>query len=441
MQDVLSIIRNVGIDSLSPMQEHLLKVSESGVRDIVLLSPTGSGKTLAYLLSSLKSIDSLNNAIQAVVILPSRELAMQSDALLKRMKTGVRSLCLVGGHSTTEEMRRIRDLSPHVVFATPGRLNYYLENKAFDTDGVALFVIDEYDKCLDLGFSDEMKSIRGRLPKQLKIWLISATNNTSEFAQYIDLEQAAFVDYTKTEEDHERITNFVIESPVKDKLETLAKLLTYIKGEPTIVFVSYRESADRICAYLKQMRFFVEKYHGGMEQRDRERSLYRFRSGGCNVLVATDLAARGLDIVEVRCIVHYHLPMDEVAFEHRNGRSTRWENSGEAYAIVGPEEAVPAFLSSSQQLDVDINGLGVSPTAPLWATLYIGRGKKDKLSKGDVVGFFCKKGGLKATDIGTIDVGPHYAYVAVKRNRLKSMLKAIAGEKIKDMKTIIEEMK
>lgn len=116
-----------------------------------------------------------------------------------------------------------------------------------------------------------------------------------------------------------------------------------LNGEPAIVFVSYRESVERVYKYLKQEHFFAEKYHGGMEQRDRERALYKFRSGGSNVLVSTDLAARGLDIAEVKHIVHYHIPTDEAAFEHRNGRSTRWENRGASYVILGPEEPLPAF--------------------------------------------------------------------------------------------------
>ena len=214
-----------------------------------------------------------------------------------------------------------------------------------------------------------------------------------------------------------------------------------LNGEPTIVFVSYRESVERVYKYLKQEHFFAEKYHGGMEQRDRERALYKFRSGGSNVLVSTDLAARGLDIAEVKHIVHYHIPTDEAAFEHRNGRSTRWENRGASYVILGPEEPLPDFSGIPDAEIMEIVHSEKTPTVPEWTTLYIGRGKKEKVSKGDVLGFLCKKGGLKGCDIGRIDIEAHCSYVAIRRNKTKSVLRAISGEKIKDMKTIIEPMR
>lgn len=168
--------------------------------------------------------------------------------------------------------------------------------------------------------------------------------------------------------------------------------------------------------------------------------MYKFRSGSTNILIATDLAARGLDIPEVGAVIHYHLPPDEETLTHRSGRTARWTRGGSIHLILGPEEILPAFYpSSAVQLEVD--DISINPTPSQFTTLYIGRGKRDKLSKMDIVGFLCKKGGVLSSDIGRIDVAPSYAYVAVNRIDITSVLKRIKNEKIKGMKTLIEEMR
>lgn len=435
------LLEKLNIDQLSEMQEEMVEKTKGNPNsDLLLLSPTGSGKTLAYLISAMRHVDYSDPSIQVLVVTPSRELALQSNDLLLRMKSPLRSQCLIGGHATSEDLRIYKQLQPQIIFATPGRINFYLKNSAIESNGIRLLIIDEFDKCLDMGFSEEMKEVRSALPKDINTWLISATNAPSDFEKYISLSKSITLNYLKTADD-KRLDTYIVNSPLKDKLETLRDLLIMLNGEPTIVFVSYRESVERVYKYLKQEHFFAEKYHGGMEQRDRERALYKFRSGGSNVLVSTDLAARGLDIAEVKHIVHYHIPTDEAAFEHRNGRSTRWENRGASYVILGPEEPLPAFSGIPDAEVMEIVHSEKTPTVPEWTTLYIGRGKKEKVSKGDVLGFLCKKGGLKGCDIGRIDIEAHCSYVAIRRSKTKPVLRAISGEKIKDMKTIIEPMR
>ena len=231
-----------------------------------------------------------------------------------------------------------------------------------------------------------------------------------------------------------------VRSPQKDKLETLGRLLTTIQGQPAIVFVGYRESAERVGKWLRQNGFFAEVYHGGMEQDWRERALYKFRNGSANVLVSTDLAARGLDIPEVKVVIHYHLPLKEEDYTHRNGRTARWDAQGAIYLLLGPEEQCPEYAGSLPTLRVDDVEL-LKPLPPLFTTLYIGRGKREKLSKGDVLGFLCKKGGLKNDEIGRIDISAHHAYVAVARKKVKALLRQVSGEKIKGMKTLVEEIR
>ena len=441
---VKDILSNLGIAALSAMQQQACDTFHETGR-YVLLSPTGSGKTLAYLLPLCRDIDKDSEALQAVVIVPSRELALQSHDVLARMKCGVRSLCLYGGRPAMEEHRRLAAVKPHVVFATPGRLNDHLDKENFSTAAIATLVVDEFDKCLEFGFLDEMQAAVTRLPVLKRLMLTSATDMES-IPQFIrrcavaDRAGVRTVNFLgEAEAREERLEVKTVPAPQKDKLETLARLLSALRGEPAMVFVGYRESVERIRKYLVAEQFAAEAYHGGMEQDKRERALYKFRSGCSNVLVSTDLAARGLDIPEVRHIVHYHLPANEETFIHRSGRTGRWDETGNVYIIVGPEEHVPEFIGEAAEWNVD--GERINPVSPAWVTLYIGRGKKDKLNKVDILGFLCKKGGLTAKDVGRIDVADRFAYVAIAARKLNLLMKNIAGEKIKGMKTIIQPIK
>ena len=204
--------------------------------------------------------------------------------------------------------------------------------------------------------------------------------------------------------------------------------------------------ATRVQDILKKVgledhqRSIIQKLSGGMEQKLREDAIYKFSNGSANILVATDLASRGLDIPDIDNIIHYHLPIDHDSYVHRIGRTARWENSGNAYFILGPEEHLPDFVPQDLQTVSLPDNLPLPPK-PLMSTIYIGKGKKDKISKGDILGFLCKKGGLTTADIGRIDVAERYAYAAVKTTKVKGMLNNVKGEKIKGLKTIIEPVK
>lgn len=442
--DIQTVLHRLGISELSTMQREVLDKASLDA-DSLLLAPTGTGKTLAYLLPLVNGLIAYEspNWPKAIVCLPSRELAVQAEETLRRMQTGLTSISLYGGRPAMEENRRIKEMKPDVVFATPGRLLDHLLKGNLVVDGIKTFVIDEFDKCLEIGFEDEMRQVIGQLPRSAGRWFLSATlpesvpqlmqigHEHSKFSIYDYREQLASHDET--------VTTYLVNSPQKDKLETLARLLSHIGGVPTIVFLRYRESAERVGQYLKKCGFTAEIYHGGMDQKNRERALYRYRSGGCNVLVSTDLAARGLDIPETEAVVNYHLPLDETAFVHRTGRTGRWDKCGKSFIILSPEEALPDYVKASDS--IDITNVEIKPTRPKWVTIYIGRGKKEKVSKGDVVGFLCKKGSLKPSEIGRIDIGDHYAYAAIVRAKAKSALSLIRGEKIKGQKTIFEEMK
>lgn len=433
-------LQNLKIERLNAMQEAMLEAYPQG-KDVVLLSPTGSGKTLAYLLPLIKSLKEGAEGVQAVVLVPSRELALQTEGVFKQIGSRFKAISCYGGRPAMDEHRTMKSVNPSVIIATPGRMNDHLRKQNFDAAKVNTLVIDEFDKCLELGFQEEMNEVISQLPSLKKRVLLSATD-ADEIPQFVSLDsQPLKLDYLENKFSlNSRLNLQVVQSPLKDKLETLYNLLCALGNASTLVFVNYRESVDRVVAYLKEKRFPCDAFHGGMEQDRRERALYKFRNGSCPVLVSTDLAARGLDISGVEHVIHYHLPINEEAFTHRNGRTARWEASGSAYLLLHPEETIPEYLSQ----EVETYTLPVSipkPPKSKWATLYIGKGKRDKLNKIDIVGFLYKKGGLAREEVGQVDVKEHHAFVAVRRGKMKQLLTLIQGEKIKGIKTIIEEAK
>lgn len=436
------IFRNLNIDALTPMQEAAYKAYQLP-NDLVLLSPTGSGKTLAFLLPLLDALDTKKEGVQAVILVPSRELALQIETVFKKMNSPFKAMSCYGGRPAMEEHRTMNGLRPSIIIGTPGRMNDHLKKSNFDVSNVHTLVIDEFDKCLEFGFHDEMAEVIGQLPFLNKRVLLSATD-AEEIPQFTGIDAQATsvtkLNFLTDESVSERLNLQCVLSPEKDKLETLYRLLCTVGMKSTLVFVNYRESVDRIVGYLKSKKFPCEAFHGGMEQDDRERALYKFRNGTCPVLVSTDLAARGLDIPGIDNVIHYHLPVNEEAFTHRNGRTARWQSYGSSFLLVHADEVLPSYIAK----DIPYFELPLSTPKPpksRWSTLYIGKGKKDKLSKADIVGFLYKKGGLAREDVGQVDVKEHYAFAAVRRSKLKQLLVLVRGEKIKGVKTVIEEAK
>lgn len=433
------ILRKLGVDVLSEMQNRSYDLIRQGKKDIVILSPTGTGKTIAYLLPLLEMLDAESEQIQAVVIVPSRELAIQSCDVMKRSGCGLRGFACYGGRSAMEEHQAMRKVLPHIIFATPGRLNDHLDKYNINGRQVKYLVIDEFDKCLEMGFADEMTAVIEKLPAINQRILLSATNS-EKIPDFVNMQITAYLDFlTKESAVSERVSTFKVYSSEKDKLATLASLLRTFGSNSSIVFLNYRESVERVNDYLRECGFVTSAYHGGFEQKDREMALYKFSNGSANVLVSTDLASRGLDIPFVENIIHYHLPETEDAYIHRVGRTARWNASGNAFFILGPTEKMPEYITD----DVDEYAMPESlppVSLPTKATLYIGRGKQSKISKGDIVGFLCKKAGLKASDIGRIDVMDRYSYAAISRTKLDMVIRMANGEKIKGIKTVIEQI-
>ena len=434
---VQNVLTNLRIEELNPMQHKALEVSDQD-KDIILLSPTGTGKTIAFLLPLLKTLKEDNGTVQALVLAPSRELALQINNVFQQMGTSWKSCCCYGGHAISEEKKSILGNKPAVIIGTPGRITDHLSKGNFNPETIHTFVIDEFDKSLEFGFHDEMAEIIDQLPNLKKRILLSATD-IDEIPEFVELSKAIKLDYLEPVKTHsERLTLMKVVSPAKDKIDTLYNLLCSLGESSSIVFCNHRDAVDRVNKLLNDNKLETEKFHGGMEQPDREKALYKFRNGSCHILVSTDLAARGLDIPEIEHVIHYHFPVNEEAFTHRNGRTARWDATGSSYIIVNEEEKVPEYIPSDIE-ELTLPEQAMRPPKSKWVTLYIGKGKKDKLNKIDIAGFLYKKGNLTKEDIGSIDVKENYAFVAIKRGKVNQLLNLVKGEKIKGKKTIIEE--
>lgn len=431
------ILANLKIKELNEMQLASLqaKINE----DVILLSKTGSGKTLAFLLPVLQSLNTASKNVQALIVVPSRELAIQIDDVFRKMQTGFKTTLCYGGHKREIEETNLVQ-APAVIIGTPGRLADHLRRNNFTTEGITTLVLDEFDKSLELGFQEEMEYVIGSVKNISKRILTSATESVI-IPEFIGLTNPVRLNYLDLViENAIGLEVKTVLSPEKDKANTLFKLVCFLGNRSTIIFCNHRESVERTNDILADKGLVTVFYHGGMEQQERDAALCKFRNGTSNILVTTDLAARGLDIPNIRNIIHYHLPMSEDIFTHRNGRTARMEASGTAFVIYSAEEKLPEYISANATMQ-ELNDANELPEKPKWSTLFIAAGKKDKVNKIDIVGFLGQKGELKKEDIGLIEVKDFFSFVAIKKIKVSETLQLIKNEKIKNKKVKIDVAK
>ena len=419
----------LGISVLNAMQQAAIDSCKTA-REVMLLAPTGSGKTLAYLIPLLSRIDLSMSRVQALVIVPTRELAQQVEQVTRIISSRCRIVCCYGGHAFRDEARSL-EATPHIIIGTPGRLLDHVKRNRLELDRVDTLVLDEFDKSLELGFQSEMRSLIRPMNRVGLRFLTSATELTDipDFAVMRDAVRLYFTDTSKKTEQKKSLAVYHVASPEKDKLVTLYELLCRIDDAPTLVFCNQRESVERVSEFLRKKHVVCTAFHGGMEQPDRERALCRFRNRSANICIATDLAARGLDIAAVGHVIHYHLPLDVEAYTHRNGRTARMDAEGNAYLIVAPQEEVPMYIENIRYLRLDAEPHLLA--MPVMETLHFAAGKREKLSKGDILGFLTRCCGLNASEVGLIEVKDHYSYAAVARTQAEKVLTVAKEDKIK----------
>lgn len=427
-------LKNLSIDAFNEMQEDF--ISQAAKNDnIMLLAPTGSGKTLAYLIPMMDALQEDLREVQALIIVPSRELAIQIEQVFKSMKTNLKVSTVYGGHAMKVEQNSLSE-APAVVIGTPGRLSDHVQKGSFETQGIRMVILDEFDKSLQMGFHEQLRVIFRGLKTQTQRHILTSATVLERLPDFIPFQKPYTVNYLE-EVDDSKLELKLIHTSSKEKVQVLMRLVAGFQNEPCLVFCNHRDAVDRISMLLTGNGFEHGVLHGGMEQIDREKNLIKFRSGVYNLLIATDLASRGLDIPEIMHVVHYQLPIRKDAFIHRNGRTARMHAEGNSYLVLANDEVLPDYIDKSvEETTVSEDLAPVQPSA--FECIYFSAGKKDKISKGDIVGLLTQKGGLTTADIGLITLLDFSSYVAIKRSKVAKTLDKIRNEKLKKSKVKIE---
>jgi superfamily II DNA/RNA helicase len=429
-----NILLNLGIDSLNEMQLAAQETILNG-SNVLLLSPTGSGKTLAFLLPIFELLDEYVSGVQCLILVPSRELGIQIEQVWKKMGTTYKVNVCYGGHFIDTEIKNLSN-PPTVLIGTPGRIADHLDRGTFKVDHIQTLILDEFDKSLQLGFHEEMSFIINKLSKLNKRILVSATAGI-EIPKYTRVVNPTVLDFIPTEEAKVNLSMKMVVSKEKDKIGSLFHLICSLQSESALIFCNHRDAAERISDALNQKGIHATYYHGGMDQDERERALIQFRNGSVSYLVTTDLAARGLDIPEMKHVIHYHLPSKEDEFTHRNGRTARMLATGTAYIIFHESEKKLDYIDYGMSV-LKVDNATTLPKPPEFQTICISGGKKNKLNKIDIVGFFSQKGKLEKGDLGLIEVKDFISFAAVKSKKVKELLSNIRDEKMKGKKFKIE---
>ena len=433
--NIQQYLDRLNIIALNEMQ---LQTMQTAIEknEILLLSKTGSGKTLAFLMPLLNSLDSANKNVQALIMVPSRELALQIESVLKQMQTGFKIIACYGGHKREIEENNLIQ-PPAIIIGTAGRMADHIRRNNFTTKDIKFLVLDEFDKSLELGFLEEMKFILESLPAVEKRMLTSATNE-AEIPAFVKMDNHTVLNFLGDDDNipNENLRINTLLSDDKDKLQTLLQLICYCNNTSTIIFCNHRDSVERTSQFLAEQGIVNVFYHGGMEQLDREVALTKFRNTTSDILVTTDLASRGLDIADIRNIVHYHLPHTEAEFTHRNGRTARMHATGNVYVIWSDEERLPNYITQDAK-EFNLPEKLSIPEKPKWSTLFIAAGKKDKINKMDIVGFLSHVCQLKKDDIGLVEVKDFTAFAAVRKSKIGHVVELAKDEKIKNKKVKI----
>lgn len=424
-----NILDKLKIEKLNRMQEEAALAIDSG-SNVLLLSPTGTGKTLAFLLPIIEKLDDSCQEIQVLIVVPTRELAMQIEQVIREMGAGLKVNAVYGGRAGAKDKVDLKH-RPAILVGTPGRIADHFRRKSFSTDYIKTLVLDEFDKSLEIGFESEMKTIVEALRNVDQKILTTATRAIG-IPVFLRIQNKVTVDYLGDESSQLKLKRIV--STRKDKLDTLIETLSHIGNKPGIVFCNFKDTIQLVSDHLYDHGIGHGCFHGDMEQKDRERALIKFRNGTHQLLVATDLAARGIDVSDLAFIIHYQLPHNVKEFTHRNGRTARMNSEGTAFLLQWENEQLPDFAKEAELETILPNTL---PDSSRWKTLFVSGGRKDKISKGDIAGIFFKQAQLDKTELGVIEIKQDCAFVAVKASKVKTVIQKLDNTRIKKKKVRI----
>lgn len=429
IKDQTQILKKMNITALNPMQIEAHSVLHEN-ENTLLLSPTGSGKTLAFLLPLIQRFDLKNQNVQALIVVPSRELAIQIEQVVREMGAGFKTTCVYGGRDFSKDKIELKS-PPVLLIGTPGRIADHLRRESFPIDHITTLILDEFDKSLEIGFEADMNDIFALLPSLNKRILTSATQK-SKIPEFVKFTDFATVNFLK--ENPSLLNLKVVECKDQTTLDTVIDLLYHIGNKPGIIFCNFKESIHELSQKLKENQIRHGCFYGGMEQKDRERVLIKFRNGTHNLIIATDLAARGIDIPEIQFIIHFEIPPRPDEFTHRNGRTARMGKDGKSYILKPQNSDLPIFIKNYTVEQVTLK----NPLPPsTWQTVFVSGGRKDKISKGDIAGFFIKQGKLNSDDLGMIELKHDCAFVAIKEHRLAKVIQLTNNTRLKSKKVRI----
>lgn len=421
------ILEKLKIYTLNPMQEEALEVIENNANTI-LLSPTGTGKTLAFLLPLIARLDPKSKEVQALIIVPSRELAIQTEQVIRNMGSSYKANAIYGGRSIAKDKIELKH-TPSILIGTPGRLFDHFEQGRFTTEEIKTLIIDEYDVTFEVGAGGEMKKIMSHLPNITKRILTSATQGTSR-PNYFKMANPVVLNFINEKASSKLVVKTIL-SPSKNKHNTIVALLNQLESDPVIVFCNKKERIEDLSRFLDKRDVTHTCFYADMEQRDRDRALIQLRNGSVSILIASDLASRGIDIPEMKFIIHYEIPDTYKAYTHRNGRTARVNAKGTAYLIKGDGEVFPEFIEKSK---IETISTTKERKPNFWTTLFISGGRKDKISKGDIAGLFFKQGEINKDQLGVIELKQDCTFVAVPVSIANQLIEKLNNTRLKKKK-------
>jgi len=427
------ILAKLGIDELNEMQKSAQAIILDNAESIIV-SPTGTGKTLAFLLPVLSLLNPDLDEVQALIVVPSRELALQIEQVIRNMGTGFKANAVYGGRSGAKDKIELSH-PPAILIATPGRLADHMRRNTLDFSRTKFLILDEFDKSLEIGFENELREIMETLPRLEKKILTSATQKAS-IPDFIEITNPQYLHFES--EDENKLSLKIIETTEDEKPDSLKKLLYYLGTGNGIIFCNFKDTIQNVSDYLSEHNIPHTTFYGGMEQKDREHSLIKFRNGTHRLLIATDLAARGIDVPELDFIIHLELPMREDEFTHRNGRTARMHSTGTAYILKHKSQRIPDFITDAEPFEIPF---AEAPPQTLWETVFIGGGRKDKISKGDIAGLFFKEGNLKKGQLGEIELKQDSAYAAVPTEKAEKLVNTLNNSRLKRKKVRLSILK
>lgn len=439
--DLLTGIARLGYEEMTEIQARSLPVALRG-RDIIGRARTGSGKTAAFALPLLSNVNLEDREPQALVLSPTRELADQLVAAIRSFAVGMEGLrvvCLSGGRPSRDQ-RDALQAGAHVVVGTPGRILHQIQLGRFDASNVRTLVLDEADRMLDMGFEDEVLEIIHHVPKERQTMLFSATwqSTTQRLSAQIQNDPHTVKAATLLEDNV--LTQRAVLCTRDNRPQALADLLAKRTPGPTLVFCETRGQCDDLAGFLQDEGVSALTLHGERDQNERDEVMACFRNGSALVLVATNVAARGLDVAGIELVVCYELSPDPAVHIHRIGRTARAESEGEAVSLVAKGTREQDRLDAIEaHMKVEIPRSNWEPvlqkslaawSAP-YRTLVILGGRRDKLRPGDIVGALTRAVGLDGDDIGEIVLTDRRAWVAVKAGMAQKAVKGLNNERIK----------